>query len=170
MKHNFRYVTPEESQYYIKLSPGKMHKADAFTRISNDNGWDDVYYLAHSIIDASGGVRPIEYVYVLVNKSVPGMVKIGMTTNTPDERAHQISSATGVPTPWIPVFSFRCYRSDLLEEEVHDYFAAQRVNDQREMFSIDSYTAQKVIEVLGQKYSSTLHADSLINFKTEKND
>jgi hypothetical protein len=96
MKHNFRYVTPEESQYYIKLSPGKMHKADAFTRISNDDGWDDVYYLAHSIIDASGGVRP--------------------------------------------------------------------------MFSIDSYTAQKVIEVLGQKYSSTLHADSLINFKTKKND
>ena len=93
------------------------------------------------------------------------MVKIGMTTTTPDERAHQISSATGVPTPWIPVFSFKCYRSDLLEEEVHEYFAAYRVNDGREMFSVDSYTAQKVIEVLGQKYSSTLHADSIVNFK-----
>ena len=157
-----KYVTPEESQYYIKLRPGQMHKADAFTRIPDGTGWDHVYYLAHSVIDASGGVRNIEYVYVLVNKSVPGMVKIGMTKNTPDERARQISAATGVATPWIPVFSFKCYRSDLLEAEVHEYFAAQRVNEHREMFEVDSYTAQKAIEVLGQRYSSILHVDSLL--------
>ena len=163
-----KYVTPEESQYYIKLRPGQMHKADAFTRIPDGTGWDYVHYLAHSVIDASGGVRNIEYVYVLVNKSVPGMVKIGMTTNTPDERARQISAATGVATPWIPVFSFKCYRSDLLEAEVHEYFAAQRVSEYREMFEIDSYTAQKAIEVLGQRYSSILHVDSLL-IKNNKN-
>jgi hypothetical protein len=163
-----KYVTPEESQYYIKLRSGQMHKADAFTRIPDGTGWDHVHYLAHSVIDASGGVRNIEYVYVLVNKSVPGMVKIGMTTNTPDERARQISAATGVATPWIPVFSFKCYRSDLLEAEVHEYFAAQRVNENREMFEIDSYTAQKAIEVLGQRYSSILHVDSLL-IKNNKN-
>ena len=160
-----KYVTPEDSRYYIRLPYHKSHRADAFTRISCNDGWEDIIYLAEAILDASGGVRKPEYVYVLVNKSVPGMVKIGMTTTTPDERAHQISSATGVPTPWIPVFSFKCYRSDLLEEEVHEYFAAYRVNDGREMFSVDSYTAQKVIEVLGQKYSSTLHVDSIVNFK-----
>jgi len=99
---------------------------------------------------------------------VPGMVKIGMTTNTPDERARQISAATGVATPWIPVFSFKCYRSDLLEAEVHEYFAAQRINENREMFAIDSYTAQNVIEVLGQRYSSILHVDSLL-IKNNKN-
>ena len=165
MKHDFHYVSPEESQYYIKLPVGKMHKADAFTLIPDKDGWDNVYYLAHSIIDSSGGTRPLEYIYVLVNKSVPGMVKIGMTTLTPDQRAKQISSATGVPTPWIPVFSFPCYRSDLLEEEIHEYFAAQRVNDHREMFSVDSYTAQQVIEQLGKRYSSMLHADSIVNFK-----
>lgn len=163
-----KYVTPEESQYYIKLPVGHMHKADAFTRIPDKDGWDHVYYLANSIMDSSGGTRQVEYVYILVNKSVPGMVKIGMTTNTPDERARQISAATGVPTPWIPVYSFKCYRSDLLEQEVHEYFAPQRVNTHREMFAIDSYTAQKVIEVLGQRYSSILHADSLINHKNEK--
>ena len=157
-----KYVTPDQSQYYIKLRPGQMSKADAFTRVPDGNGWDNVYYLANSVMDASGGVRGVEYVYVLVNKSVPGMVKIGMTTSTPDERARQISAATGVPTPWIPVYSFECYRSDLLEAEVHEYFAAQRVNEHREMFKIDSYTAQKAIEVLGQRYSSILYADSLL--------
>lgn len=157
-----KYITPEDSQYYIKLRPGQMHKADAFTRVPDKDGWDNVYYLANAIIDASGGVRNVEYIYVLVNKSVPGMVKIGMTKLTPDERARQISAATGVATPWIPVFSFKCYRSDLLEAEVHEYFAAQRVNEYREMFAVDSYTAQKAIEVLGQRYSNILHADSLL--------
>jgi len=167
-----KYVAPNESQYYIKLHPHQSHKADAFTRIPDGDGWDSVYYLAHAVMDSSGGVRKSEYVYVLINKSVPGMVKIGMTTKTVDERARQISAGTGVPTPWIPVYSFSCYRSDLLEEEVHEHFAVHRINAHREMFSIDSYTAQKVIEMLGQRYSSILHADSILinNFKTENNE
>jgi hypothetical protein len=84
------------------------------------------------------------------------MVKIGMTTNTPTQRAHEISRATGVATPWVPVFEYRCYRSDLLEAEVHEYFATHRVNHRREMFEVDSHTAQKVIEELGYKYSSAM--------------
>jgi hypothetical protein len=84
------------------------------------------------------------------------MVKIGMTTNTPAERARQISAATGVVTPWIPVFEFRCYRSDLLEIEVHQHFHYCRVNTHREMFAIDSRTVQNVIEQLGYKYSTAL--------------
>jgi hypothetical protein len=151
-----KYVTPHESQYYIKLSPKQLHKADVFTRIPLEDGWDEVLYLTNAVLDPSGAVRPLEYVYVLVNKSVPNMVKIGMTTNTPDERARQISAATGVPTPWICVYSFECYRSDLLEEEIHEYFFAERVNNKREMFAVDSYTAQKAIEKLGYKYSNAV--------------
>ena len=149
-------VTPEESHYYIKLKPHQLRKADAFTLIPEEGGWDTVVYLANAVLDPSGAVRAPEYVYVLVNKSVPNMVKIGMTTNTPDQRARQISAATGVPTPWIPVYSFQCYRSDLLEEEIHQHFSAHRVNTHREMFAVDSYTAQKVIEDLGYKYSSAM--------------
>lgn len=155
-----KYVTPEDSRYYIRLSHSKMHRADAFTRIPADDGWDDVFYLAEALLDSSGAVRKPEYVYVLVNKSVPNMVKIGMTTTTPDERARQISSHTGVPTPWIPVFSYKCYRSDLLETEVHEYLSEYRVALNREMFSVDSITAQQVIETLGEKYSTVLRADS----------
>ncbi len=149
-----KYVTPDESQYYIKLKPHQTRKADAFTRIVGEDGWDTVFYLANAVLDPSGAVRPLEYVYVLVNKSVPNMVKIGMTTNTPDERARQISSATGVAMPWVPVYSYKCYRSDLLEDEVHEYFKEYRVNTHREMFAVDSYTAQKAIEELGYKYST----------------
>ena len=149
-----KYVTPEESHYYIKLGPGQTHKADAFTLIPDGEGWEDVYYLANAVLDPTGRVRPSEFVYVLVNKSVPNMVKIGMTTNTPTQRAHEISRATGVAVPWVPVFEFRCYRSDLLEKEVHAYLKNHRVNNNREMFAVDSHTAEQVIRELGFKYST----------------
>jgi hypothetical protein len=151
-----KYVSVDESHYYIKLEPGKISKADAFTLIPESNGWEQIVYLANAVLDPSGAVRAPEYVYVLVNKSVPNMVKIGMTTSTPDERARQISAATGVATPWIPVYSFQCYRSDLLETEVHHHLHEYRVNNKREMFAIDSHTAQKVIEDFGYKYSTAL--------------
>lgn len=153
-KRNLRYVTPEESHYYVKLHPHQHHRADAFTTIKSDDKWDEVHYLANAVLDPTGNVRPPEYIYILVNKSVPNMVKIGMTTNTPVERARQISSATGVAIPWIPIFEFRCYRSDLLEAEIHEYFKEHRVNKHREMFSVDTHTAQQVIEQLGYKYST----------------
>ena len=155
-----KYITPEDSHYYIKLSHKQYHKAEAFTRVPDGDGWDSVHYLVSAVLDPSGAVRPLEHVYVLVNKSVPNMVKIGMTTDTPDQRARQISAATGVATPWIPVYSYQCYRSDLLEEEVHNHFHYCRVNNKREMFAIDSHTAQKVIEDLGYKYSSALWGHS----------
>ena len=142
------------SKNYIKLRPEQTSRATAFTLVPDGDGWDDVHYLAHPLIDPSASPRPTEYVYVLVNHSIPGMVKIGMTTLTPEERAHQISSATGVPTPWIPVYSFKCFRSDLLESDVHDRLSAYRVNDNREMFAVTSEQARQVIEELGVKYAS----------------
>jgi len=147
-------VTPEESEFYIKLPTEKKDRADAFALFPGDDGWDRVQYLANAILDPSGAVRPTEYIYILVNKTVPNMVKIGMTTNTPQQRAKEISRATGVATPWIPIFEFKCYRSDLLEKEIHEYLAEWRINTHREMFAVDSYTAQAVIEKIGYKYST----------------
>ena len=37
-----------------------------------------------------------QWVYVLSNPSSPGLLKIGYTKKQPEERAKQISSATGV--------------------------------------------------------------------------
>ena len=149
-----RRVTPEESEFYIKLPTEKKDKADAFTLFPDNDGWDRVQYLANAVLDPTGNVRPTEYIYVLVNTSVPNMVKIGMTTNTPQQRAREISKATGVAIPWIPIYEFKCYRSDLLEREVHEYLHEWRVASNREMFAVDTYTAQRVIEDLGYKYST----------------
>ena len=149
-------ISPEESHYYIKLKSNQIRKADVFTLIDEGDGWERVIYLANAVLDPSGAVRATEYVYVFVNKSIPNMVKIGRTTRTPVERAREISRATGVAVPWVPTFEFPCYRSDLLEAEVHSHLHSNRVNKDREMFSIDSYTAQKVIKEYGYKYSTAM--------------
>ena len=33
----------------------------------------------------------VGYVYILLNPTMPGFLKIGMTTRTPEERARQLS-------------------------------------------------------------------------------
>ena len=71
-------ITPEQSEFYIKLPTNKKDKADAFTLIpvTIEEGWERVQYLANAVLDPTGNVRPTEYVYILVNKSVSNMVKI----------------------------------------------------------------------------------------------
>lgn len=161
MSKKFTYVKPEDAWMYVKVPDGMTHIATYYTRIPSTRpgyeDWEDVIYLSESIMDPSGAIRDPEWIYILVNKSMPGMVKIGMTTDTVEARAKQINAATGVPTPWIPVFKFRCYGSRFLEQEVHEYLAKERVNTHREMFNIDALTAQTIIEKLGTPYANALY-------------
>ena len=62
------------------------------------------------------------YVYVLINPSLNGIVKIGKTQNNPDERAKELSSATGVPTPFFVAYSSYFKDSNAAETFVHTYW------------------------------------------------
>jgi len=44
------------------------------------------------------------FIYILINNSMDGLVKIGKTKRDPTERINELSSATGVPTPFILVY------------------------------------------------------------------
>lgn len=153
-------ITPEEAQYYVKLDkpdPYKMKKAVAYTFTPSKDpgfeGWEDVTYYGEGILDPTLSIKKPEWVYVLVNKSIPGICKIGMTTNTVDERVKEINQATGVITPWFPVFKYKCINSRLLEKAVHDHLETRgyRVNPRREGFEIPSSVAIQIIEELGEK-------------------
>ena len=130
-------------------------KATAFTLTPDpaNPGWDLVTYYQDSPLDRDGNLVPTEYVYVLVNKSMPDMVKIGMTIREVDQRAKEISGATGVPTPWIPVYSFKCFNSYKLEQELHAHLDAVRVSGNREMFYLHSKDAFDIVNQLGVKYT-----------------
>jgi hypothetical protein len=168
-----KYVKPSEAWMYVRAPESSFHTATHFTRIPSVDlkyiGWEDVIYLHESFMDPSGAVRKPEWIYVLVNQSVPYMVKIGMTTNTVEERAKQINAATGVPTPWIPVYRFKCYGSRYLEQEIHNYLIKDRVNINREMFSVDALTAQAVIEKLGVPYANALYVATKLDKENLEN-
>lgn len=172
------FVNAHNIHLYIKVPDHLWYTATHYTHIpsidpeypysSNEDryGWMDVVYLTDPIIDASGGVREPEWVYILVNKSIPGMVKIGLTTTSVQQRVKEINRATGVPTPWVAVYQFKCYGSRYLEKEVHEYLSAYRVASNREMFSVTSTQAQEVIEKLGDPYTNIFYVDQ-INLKKD---
>lgn len=86
-----------------------------------------------------------QIVYVLTNPAMPGLIKIGMTTQLEvDARLRQLYS-TGVPVPFDCAFA--CKVKDALEVEraLHYAFGKDRINPNREFFRIE---ADRVIAVL----------------------
>ena len=146
----YRVLTSE----YLRLR--SMREVVAFTLIPipNEPGWEQVTYYGASWVDPTNIPQRPHYIYILVNPSIPGICKIGYTTTTVFDRVKQINSATGVITPWYPVFSYKCPNGRMLEQEIHEELAlmGMRVNDKREGFAIDTDSARAIIEKLGKKY------------------
>jgi len=92
------------------------------------------------------------WVYVLSNAAQPGLLKIGYTKNTPDERAKQISNSTGVPIPYKVEWAFHCYDGFGLEQEIHHKLQEYRVNNNREFFQISLEEVKVTVEDLGKRY------------------
>jgi len=150
-------ITSEETVKYLAIpieDPSIYTRAVAFTLTPIDDEWEEVQYYGESIEDPSYGIKKPEWVYVLVNRHIPGVCKIGMTTTSVRQRVDEINSATGVITPWYPAFSFKCVNSRYLEQDIHRYLEERgcRLNPRREGFEIDSTTAIAVIKSLGSRY------------------
>lgn len=117
------------------------------------DGWETItYYTARRKNTYSDKGVGDQWVYILSNPTTPNLLKIGYTKNTPDERAKQISSATGVALPYKVEYAFKCFNGEQLEGEVHKYLSEFRVNNQREFFEITLEEAQKAVEELGVRY------------------
>jgi hypothetical protein len=94
------------------------------------------------------------YIYILINASLMGMIKIGSTVISAQERARQISANTGVPTPYM--VAYKLYVSDYkrFEKKVHKHLADFRVNPNREFFNYPLHMAIKLIEDYTNQSSS----------------
>ena len=155
-----RISVEEAKQYrvltndYLRLRSMREVVAFTLTPIPNEPGWEQVTYYGASWVDPTNIPQRPHYIYILVNPSIPGICKIGYTTTTVFDRVKQINSATGVITPWYPVFSYKCPNGRMLEQEIHEELAltGMRVNDKREGFAIDTDSARAIIEKLGKKY------------------
>jgi T5orf172 domain-containing protein len=73
------------------------------------------------------------WVYVLSNRAMPGLVKIGYSDCSPEERARELCTA-GVPEPFVVEFCQFVEDPSGLESRVHSRLASARCRDIREFF------------------------------------
>lgn len=74
------------------------------------------------------------YVYVLSNPSMPGLVKVGWSKYSGQQRADQLYR-TGTPLRFVVAFEIMSTLADDLEHATHRALSRHRVNDGREFFS-----------------------------------
>lgn len=87
------------------------------------------------------------YLYILSNKSMPGLLKIGRTDRRPETRAKELTSATGVPLAFEIEFSVLVYDSIAAERFVHGSLEAKglRFSLNREFFRVSLEEATELL-------------------------
>ncbi|EPJ2794641.1 GIY-YIG nuclease family protein [Vibrio parahaemolyticus] len=96
------------------------------------------------------------YVYILINESMPGLLKIGKTRRDSRLRARELYK-TGVPTPYHVAFELFCDDYNHTENAVHDELSDFRVNNNREFFR---YPLDKAIKLV-QNFSTNTSEDDI---------
>jgi len=160
--NNFRRLSEQEAQSLIKVSDDYTDSPSVgFTltpstseRFPAEEGWEDVTYYTNrsKTLQFEPGTGK-QYVYILTNDTMPGLVKIGYTKNDPGVRAKQINAATGVALDFNVEWAYSCFNGIELEQEVHKYLDSFRVNKNREFFRMTVEEAKSVIERLGKRYN-----------------
>ena len=151
-------ISPKEAEKYIPLKENygntDLEYAKFFTLTPSKmgDGWESVtYYSAKKKGLYADQGEGDQWVYILSNPTSPGLLKIGYTKQTPEERAKQISSATGVALPYKVEWAYKCFNGETVERQVHHKLEAYRVNNNKEFFQISLDEAKKVINLIGNK-------------------
>lgn len=76
----------------------------------------------------------IGYIYCMTNPAFKdGLVKIGLTMRTPEERRRELST-TGVPLPFVVEFAKQVVNPTEKEKSLHLILEEKRINQDREFF------------------------------------
>ena len=100
----------------------------------------------------NGAVVAHGYIYVLTNRAMPGVVKIGRTERDPSDRARELRT-TGVPSPFELVHSSLVDDCESVEKHIHRLLAERGVRflPDREFFEVSSTDAIELIELVARQ-------------------
>ena len=109
-------------------------------------------------------------VYLLTNPVMPGLVKIGMTTQEGIDKRMKELYTTGVPIPFECKFACKVKKSDCLkiEKALHKAFDPQRINQNREFFRINVEQAQAILELFHHEDVTEEVTDEIQNDLTDE--
>lgn len=116
------------------------------------------------------------FVYIMGNRSMPGIFKIGRTEGSPHLRAEQLSSSTGVAKPFEVLAYVAVKDSIRAERQAHAELARYRVSGNREFFdcriSDAYYTLQGLAGFLSgsdpEKIAYSLHLEEQADLRQEE--
>lgn len=80
--------------------------------------------------------------------------KVGFTSGSSEERAKQLSSATGVPSSFVVVRKWKHVNAKKLEVDVHMMLLNYRLNDNREFFVAELSVIEEVINLVLSRTAS----------------
>jgi hypothetical protein len=83
------------------------------------------------------------HIYILRNPHFSHLLKIGKTTRSPEERATELSSATGVPGDFQVIWKMRTSDCDSAERLIQEELREQRVDG--EFFAVDLSQAVDIV-------------------------
>jgi|TARA_B110000908_G_scaffold142755_1_gene171162 hypothetical protein len=151
---NLTKITIDESLQYFPSKGIDNASYYTFSPSSRGKGWEDVTYFTSrkklSYTNRDGDHD--SWVYVLSNPAQPGILKIGYTSNTPEERARQLSNATGVALPYVVEYAYSCWNGLELEKDIHERLNEYRLSKQREFFQVDLDEVKEIIGEIGESY------------------
>lgn len=98
------------------------------------------------------------FIYLMMNPSMPGIIKIGFTKRTPEERLDELSKATGVPIPFVLVYKEEFNNCIQAEKVIHALLEerGERVASNREFFKTEIHEAIKIIQQVKADYDFPL--------------
>jgi hypothetical protein len=79
------------------------------------------------------------FVYVLSNRCMPGIFKIGYTSRTPLQRCNELSASTSCPFPFEVFAYIETDTAAETERELHEQYDYCRVSSNREFFRCDPF-------------------------------
>ncbi len=98
--------------------------------------------------------------------SEQGLYKIGRTTKSPEQRAKQLSKATGIPEDLKVFFRKDVSDCELAEGIIHERLKSCRYRGNKEFFSISLDNAKEVVTEVAEQIGVALTFEDEINCET----
>jgi hypothetical protein len=111
-------------------------------------------------------------IYILINPAMQGLLKIGKTERSSEERAAELSKHTGVPADFYVAYEEFVSDCDKVEKLIHEQLDSFRLNNNREFFKAELKHAIRIVSdiahnfaVVEQKEATGLQAENDVGAK-----
>ncbi|MCE5295336.1 MAG: GIY-YIG nuclease family protein [Chlamydiales bacterium] len=90
-----------------------------------------------------------EIIYILTNEYMPGLVKVGYTTTSVEQRMMELYRGnTSVPHPFHCFYAAIVKNAKFVEKKLHDAFGDHRVPSNREFFKISPHRVKAALDLV----------------------